>query len=97
MIVSDTKFEQARQRFVQIIRHKTEMEERVMKLLKHPATTGSQIMEARQHLLAIEEPLARAVTKLREKYPYIPFGLNTTRPWHKPEFDKYDLRVKGGA
>ena len=39
-----SKFEQTRQSFVKIIRHKTDMEEKIMALIKHPDATGSQIM-----------------------------------------------------
>lgn len=89
-----SKMEQARQSFVKIIRHKQDLELEVIKLLKHPAATGAQIMEARQALLGVEEPLGRAVRKLREKYPYLGISY-APRPWHKPEFDKY-MEVKNG-
>ena len=86
--------EQARQSFVRIMRHKQDMEDGAMKLLKHPDSTGEQIMQAREMLLRIEEPLGNAVRKLREKYPYQGISY-APRPWHKPEFDKY-MEVKDG-
>ena len=89
-----SKFEQTRQSFVKIIRHKTDMEEKIMALIKHPDATGSQIMEARQALLGVDEPLRRVVTALREKYPY-PTFTTLTRPWHKPEYDRYDQAIMG--
>ena len=87
--------EQARQSFVRILRHKQDMEHGAMKLLKHPDSTGEQIMEARKALRGVEEPLGRAVRKLREQYPYPTISM-ATRPWHKPEFDKY-MEVKDGV
>jgi len=85
--------EQARQSFVKIIRHKQDMEDGAMKLLKHPDATGEQIMKAREMLLRVEEPLGNAVRKLREKYQGISYA---PRPWHKPEFDKY-MEVRDGV
>jgi hypothetical protein len=97
--MSDLKFEQMRQSFVKILRHKQNMEDGAMKLLKHPAATGSQIMEVRQALLAIEEPLGRAVRELRKRYPYNSIS-HVSRPWlcHwlRSEFDKY-MEVKDGV
>jgi hypothetical protein len=93
--MSDSKMEQLRQSFVKILRHKQNMEDSAMKLLKHPAATGSQIMEVRRALLAVEEPLGRAVRELRERYPYQGISY-APRPWHKPEFDKY-MEVKDGV
>jgi hypothetical protein len=87
--------EQARQSFVKIIRHKQDMEDGAMKLLKHPDATGEQIMKAREMLLRVEEPLGNAVRKLREKYPYQGISY-APRPWHKPEFDKY-MEVRDGV
>jgi hypothetical protein len=87
-----SKMEQLRQSFVKIIRHKQDIELEVIKLLKNPAATGAQIMEAREAMLGVEEPLGRAVRKLREKYPYLSISY-APRPWHKPEFDKY-MEVK---
>ena len=87
--------ERARQSFVKIIRHKQDMEDGAMKLLKHPDATGEQIMKAREMLLRVEEPLGNAVRKLREKYPYQGVSY-APRPWHKPEFDKY-MEVKDGV
>ena len=92
--MSDSKFEQMRQSFVKIIRHKTEMEEHIMKLLKHTDATADQIMMVRQWLLDIEEPLGKVVRELRKQYPYPTISL-ATRPWHKREFDKY-MEVKDG-
>lgn len=87
--------ERARQSFVKIIRHKQDMEDGAVKLLKHPDATGEQIMKAREMLLRVEEPLGNAVRKLREKYPYQGISY-APRPWHKPEFDKY-MEVKDGV
>jgi hypothetical protein len=92
---TDSKMEQARQSFVKILRHKQDMDDCAMKLLKHPATTGSQIMEARGALLAVEEPLGRVVRELRKVYPYRGFS-DAPRPWHKSEFDKY-MEVNDGV
>ena len=89
-----SKMEQLRQSFVRIIRHKQDIELEVIKLLKNPAATGAQIMEARQAMLGVEEPLGRVVRKLRKKYPYLGISY-APRPWHKPEFDKY-MEVKDG-
>jgi hypothetical protein len=89
-----SKFEQTRQSFVKIIRHKTDMEEKIMALIKHPDATGSQIMEARQALLGVDEPLRRVVTALREKYPYPTISV-ITRPWHRQEYDRYDEAIMG--
>ena len=89
-----TKFESSRLSFVTIMRHKRYMEEKVMELIKHPDATGSQIMEARELLLGVEEPMRRVVTALREKYPYPTISV-ITRPWHKPEYDKYDEAIMG--
>jgi len=80
--------EQARQAFMRILRHKQDMEDGAMKLLKHPDSTGEQIMKAREMLLRVEEPLGNAVRKLREQYPYQGISY-APRPWHKPEYDKY--------
>lgn len=80
--------EQARRSFVRILRHKQDMEDGAMELIKHPDSTGFQIMEAREMLLNVEKPLGDAVRKLREKYPYSGISY-APRPWHKPEFDKY--------
>jgi hypothetical protein len=91
--MSDSKMEQLRQSFVKIIRHKQDIELEVIKLLKNPAATGAQIMEARQAMLGVEEPLGRAVRKLRERYPYHGFTSDVTRPWHKPEYDRYETTV----
>lgn len=93
--MNESKMEQLRQSFVKILRHKQDMEDGAMKLLKHPDTTGSQIMEVRQALLAVEEPLGRAVRELRQKYPYQGISY-APRPWHKPEFDKY-MEVQDGV
>jgi hypothetical protein len=87
--------ERVRQSFVKIIRHKQDMEDGAMKLLKHPDSTGEQIMKAREMLLRVEEPLGNAVRKLREKYPYQGISY-APRPWHKPEFDRY-MEVKDGV
>ena len=87
-----SKFEQTRQSFAKIIRHKTDMEEKIMKLLKHPDATGSQIMMARELLLGVEEPMRKVVTALREKYPYPTISV-VTRPWHRQEYDKYETSV----
>lgn len=92
--MSDSKFEQMRQSFVKIIRHKTEMEEHIMKLLKHTDATADQIMMVRQWLLDIEEPLGKVVRELRKQYPYPTISL-ATRPWHKQEYDKYDQAIMG--
>ena len=89
-----SKFEQTRQSFVKIIRHKIDMEEKIMALIKHPDATGSQIMEARQALLGVDEPLRRVVTALREKYPYPTISV-ITRPWHRQEYDRYDEAIMG--
>ena len=89
-----SKFEQTRQSFVKIIRHKADMEEKIVALIKHPDATGSQIMEARQALLGVEEPLRRVVTALREKYPYPTISV-ITRPWHRQEYDRYDEKIMG--
>ena len=89
-----SKFEQTRQSFVRLIRHKNEAEEGVLKLLKHPDTTGAQIAEVRQMMLALEESLRRVIPALRAKYPYLGISY-APRPWHKPEFDKY-MEVKDG-
>ena len=86
--------EQARQSFVKIMRHKQDMEDGAMKLLKHPDATSEQIMKVREMLLAVEEPLGRAVRKAREKYPYQGISY-APRPWNKTEFDKY-MEVKDG-
>lgn len=92
--MSDSPMEQARQTFVRLIRHKNEAEEGVLKLLKHPDTTGAQISEARRMMLVVEESLRRVIPALRAKYPYRGFS-DAPRPWHKPEFDKY-MEVKDG-
>ena len=89
-----TKFESARLSFVTIIRHKNDMEEKIMALLKHPDATTDQIVMARELLLGLEEPLRRVITALREQYPYPTFS-TLTRPWHKPEYDKYDQKIMG--
>ena len=89
-----TKFEQTRLSFAKIIRQKNEIEECVLKLIKHPDTTESQIMEVRQAMLAVEESLHRVIPALRAKYPYPTFSA-LTRPWHKPEYDKYDQKNMG--
>jgi hypothetical protein len=52
-------------------------------------------MEARKALRGVEEPLGRAVRKLREQYPYPTISM-ATRPWHKPEYDKY-MEVRDGV
>jgi hypothetical protein len=89
-----SKFEQTRQSFVKIIRHKTDMEEKIMALIKHPLASGEQIMEARELLLGVDEPLRRVVTALREKYPYPTISV-ITRPWHRQEYDRYDEAIMG--
>ena len=94
--MSDSPMEQARQIFVRLIRHKNEAEEGVLKLLKHPDTTGAQISEVRQMMLALEESLHRVIPALRAKYPYAPIGKSMTRPWHKPEYDKYETTQTEG-
>lgn len=91
-----SKFEQTRLSFAKIIRQKNEIEECVLKLIKHPDTTGSQITEVRRAMFAVEESLHRVIPTLREKYPYAPIGGSMTRPWHKPEFDKY-MEVRDGV
>jgi hypothetical protein len=93
--MSDSKMEQLRQSFVKILRYKQDMEAAVMKLLKHPDATRSQIMTARQALLSAEEPFGRAVRELRQRYPYQGISY-VPRPWHKPEFDKY-MEVQDGV
>ena len=80
--------EQTRQSFMKIIYQKNEAEECVLKIIKHPATTGSQITEVRRVMLAVEESLHRVIPALRVKYPYQGISF-VPRPWHKPEFDKY--------
>jgi len=87
-MIDVSKLNEVRKSFATIILHKQDMEAEAMKLFKHPAATGSQIMEARRAMLAIEEPLGRAVRKLREQYPYPTISM-ATRPWHKPEYDIY--------
>lgn len=91
-----SKFEQTRQSFVKIIRHKTDMEEKIMALIKHPLASGEQIMEARELLLGVDEPLRRVVTALREKYPYPTISV-ITRPWHRQEYDRYDEAIMGAS
>ena len=93
--MSDSPMEQARQIFVRLIRHKNESEEGVLKLLKHPDTTGAQISEVRQMMLAVEKSLRKVIPALRAKYPYRGFS-DAPRPWHKPEYDKY-MEVKDGV
>ena len=93
--MSDSPMEQARQVFVRLIRHKNEAEEGVLKLLKHPDTTGAQIAEVRQMMLALEESLRRVIPALRAKYPYRGFS-DAPRPWHKPEYDKYETTQTEG-
>ena len=90
-----SKFEQTRQSFVKIIRHKIDMEETIMALIKHPLASGEQIMEARELLLGVDEPLRRVVTALREKYPYP--TIRITRPWHRQEYDRYDEAIMGAS
>ena len=90
-----TKFEATRLSFAKIIRQKNEIEECVLKLIKHPDTTGSQITEVRRAMLAVEESLHRVIPALRAKYPYPTFS-TLTRPWHKPEYDRY-MEVKDGV
>ena len=92
--MNDSPMEQARQTFVRLIRHKNEAEEGVLKLLKHPDTTGAQISEVRRMMLVVEESLCRVIPALRAKYPYRGFS-DAPRPWHKPEYDKY-MEVRDG-
>ena len=93
--MSDSPMEQARQIFVRLIRHKNEAEEGVLKLLKHPDTTGAQISEVRQMMLAVEKSLRKVIPALRAKYPYRGFS-DAPRPWHKPEYDKYETTQTEG-
>ena len=93
-MIEVSKLDEVRKSFVTIIRHKADMEAKIMKLLKHPDATGSQIMMARGLLLGVEEPMRRAVTALREKYPYAPISV-VTRPWHRQEYDRYDEAIMG--
>jgi hypothetical protein len=86
--------EQARQTFVRLIRHKNEAEKGVLKLLKHPDTTGAQISEVRRMMLALEESLHRVIPVLRAKYPYRGFS-DAPRPWHRQEYDRYDEAIMG--
>jgi len=94
-MIDVSKLDEVRKSFATIIRHKQDMEAGAMKLFKHPAATGAQIMEARRAMLAIEEPLGRTVRKLREQYPYPTISM-ATRPWHKPEYDIY-MEVRDGV
>ena len=94
-MIDVSKLNEVRKSFATIILHKQDMEAEAMKLFKHPAATGSQIMEARRAMLAIEEPLGRAVRKLREQYPYPTISM-ATRPWHRPEYDIY-MEVRDGV
>ena len=91
-MIDVSKLDEVRKSFATIIHHKQDMEAGAMKLFKHPAATGAQIMEARQAMLGVEEPLGRAVRKLREKYPYLGISY-APRPWHKPEYDRYETTV----
>jgi len=88
--------EQTRQSFVKIIRQKNEIEECVLKLIKHPDTTGSQITEVRRAMLAVEESLHRVIPALRKQYPYPTISM-VTRPWHRQEYDKYDQAIMGAS
>lgn len=90
--MNDSPMEQARQAFVRLIRHKNEAEDGVLKILKHPDTTGSQISEVRRMMLAVEKSLHRVIPALRKQYPYPTISM-ATRPWHKPEYDKYETSV----
>lgn len=87
-----SKMEQMRQTFVRLIRHKNEIEECVLKLMKHPDTTAAQIAEVRRAMLALEESLNRVIPTLRKQYPYPTISM-VTRPWHKREFDRYDQAI----
>ena len=89
---TDSKFELARQSFVRIMRHKQEMEEHTIKLLRHVDATADQVMMVRQWLLDIEEPLGKVVRELRKQYPYPTISL-ATRPWHRQEYNKYETSV----
>ena len=91
-MIDVSKLDEVRKSFVNIVRMKDDMEDKVMKLIKHPDATGSQINEARQALLGVEEPMRRVVTALRKKYPYPTISL-VTRPWHRGEYDKYDQTI----
>ena len=65
-----------------------------MKILKHPDSTKEQIMEVRRVMLVVEESLHRVIPALRVKYPYRGFS-DAPRPWHKPEYDRYDQAIMG--
>ena len=94
-MIDVSKLDEVRKSFATIIRYKRDMEASAWKLFKHPDATGEQIMEARKALRGVEEPLGRVVRKLREQYPYPTISM-ATRPWHKPEYDKY-MEVKDGV
>jgi len=91
-MIDISKLDEVRKSFATIIRYKNEMEDKVWRLIKHPAVTGSQIMEAKDLLLGVDEPLRKVVTALRERYPYPTISM-ATRPWHKPEYDRYDQAI----
>jgi hypothetical protein len=93
-MIEVSKLGEVRKSFVTITRLQADLERKVMKILKHPDATGSQINEARQALLGVEEPMRRVVTALREKYPY-PTISTLTRPWHRQEYDIYDEAIMG--
>ena len=87
-----SKMEQTRQSFVRLINHKNEAEDGVLKILKHPDSTGEQIMEVRRVMLVVEESLHRVIPALRKQYPYPTISM-VTRPWHRQEYDKYETSV----
>jgi len=91
-----SKMEQTRQSFVRLINHKNEAEDGVLKILKHPDSTGEQIMEVRRVMLVVEESLHRVIPALRKQYPYPTISM-VTRPWHKQEYDKYDQAIMGAS
>jgi len=91
-MIEVSKLDEVRKSFVTIIRYKQDMEAQAWKLFKHPDSTGEQIMEARRALRGVEEPLGRVITALRKQYPYPTISM-ATRPWHKPEYDRYETSV----
>jgi hypothetical protein len=76
-------------KFNGIMGKRREADRKLLVLMAHPDVTAEQLAEANKVCVAVDTKIKETVTALRKKYPA---GGVFVLPWHKPEFDKYDMR-----
>ena len=76
-------------KFKAVMDKRHDADRRLLTLMSHPDVTAEQLAQANKACVAVDTKIKETVTKLRKKYPA---GGVFVLPWHKPEFDKYDMR-----